>query len=246
MNVLAMSTATSQLSVALQTANRTVEKNRTDSRNHSIHLMPTITHILEQENLKLNDIQAVVVAQGPGSYTGVRIGVTAAKTMAKVLNKKLYGVSTLALLARNVLDSEALIVPVIDARNHNFFASAYSVDEEGHYSEQLKEQHIDFEGLVNQLRSKAVKLGKNKLIFVGESLKEQQSEFSDLFSKTEVKIEVAKDNLVHAELAISMLDQLTPENIDLFVPEYLRKTQAETDWAKTNGDHDGNQYVEEV
>lgn len=117
-----MSTATSQLSVALQTANRTVEKNRTDSRNHSIHLMPTITHILEQENLKLNDIQAVVVAQGPGSYTGVRIGVTAAKTMAKVLNKKkLYGVSTLALLARNVLDSEALIVPVIDARNHNFF-----------------------------------------------------------------------------------------------------------------------------
>ncbi|MGX4763732.1 tRNA (adenosine(37)-N6)-threonylcarbamoyltransferase complex dimerization subunit type 1 TsaB [Holzapfeliella sp. JNUCC 72] len=241
-----MSTATSQLSVALQTANQVVEKNRTDSRNHSIHLMPTIEAILEQENLKLSEVDAFVVAKGPGSYTGVRIGVTAAKTMAKVLNKKLYGVSTLALLARNSSDEEALIVPVIDARNHNFFAAAFSVNESGCYQEQLSEQHIGFEDLVKQLTIKAEQLGKNQLIFVGESLEAQQEAFPDLFNQADIKLEVAKDNLVHAESAITMIDQLTPEDVDQFVPEYLRKTQAETDWAKAHGNHDGDQYVEEV
>ncbi|MEJ6348160.1 tRNA (adenosine(37)-N6)-threonylcarbamoyltransferase complex dimerization subunit type 1 TsaB [Holzapfeliella sp. He02] len=241
-----MSTATSQLSVALKTHAQVIEENKTDSRNHSIHLMPTIEKLLNQEQLTLSDIDAFVVAKGPGSYTGVRIGVTAAKTMAKVLDKELYGVSTLALLARNSSDEQALIVPVIDARNHNFFAAAYTVNHQGHYEEQLKEQHIGFKDLVNELTKKAKVLGKTKLVFVGESLESQQEAFPNFFEPKEVSLEVCPDSLVHAESAIAMTDQLTPEVIDQFVPEYLRKTQAETDWAKTHGSHDGDQYVEEV
>lgn len=64
-----------------------------------------------------NDIDGIVVAKGPGSYTGVRIGVTTAKTLAYALNTKLYGVSSLAALAATVKnDKQKLLVPIIDAR----------------------------------------------------------------------------------------------------------------------------------
>ncbi|WP_419349001.1 tRNA (adenosine(37)-N6)-threonylcarbamoyltransferase complex dimerization subunit type 1 TsaB, partial [Acinetobacter baumannii] len=70
-------------------------------------------------------IDRFVVAQGPGSYTGLRIAVTTAKSFAWTMGKELVGISSLALLAGNVQETTALIVPLFDARRDNVFAGVY-------------------------------------------------------------------------------------------------------------------------
>lgn len=74
--------------------------------------------MLKEHNLTLKDIDRFAVAEGPGSYTGLRIGITTAKMFASILNKDLVGVSTLAALANTVNDG--IIVSELDARNKNF------------------------------------------------------------------------------------------------------------------------------
>ena len=76
--------------------------------------------MLKENDLTLKDIDRFAVAEGPGSYTGLRIGITTAKMFASILHKDLVGVSTLAALANGT--SDGLIVSELDARNKNFFA----------------------------------------------------------------------------------------------------------------------------
>lgn len=90
MKILSVSTATNHLSVALNEDKKIiVEKNEHDERNHSEHLDPLINEILVNNNLKLKDIDRFAVAIGPGSYTGLRIGITTVKMFASILKKKM-------------------------------------------------------------------------------------------------------------------------------------------------------------
>ena len=78
--------------------------------------MPEIQKLFEQSQIDKQDITDIVVAEGPGSYTGLRIGVTVAKTLAYALQTRLYGVSSLKALAATVKDDDRLLVPIFDAR----------------------------------------------------------------------------------------------------------------------------------
>ncbi|NHN31962.1 tRNA (adenosine(37)-N6)-threonylcarbamoyltransferase complex dimerization subunit type 1 TsaB [Paenibacillus agricola] len=98
--VLAIDTSTSSMSVALTRNGELLDElNSTAERNHSIHLMPHIQQVLGSAGLHTRDIDAFAVGVGPGSYTGVRIGVTVAKTLAWAHRKILLGVSSLEALA---------------------------------------------------------------------------------------------------------------------------------------------------
>ena len=100
MKILSISTATSDLSVALNEADHLVsEKIEENQRNHSVDLDPDIASLLAENGLSLKDIDRFAVAIGPGSYTGLRVGLTTAKMFASILNKELVGVSTLQALA---------------------------------------------------------------------------------------------------------------------------------------------------
>ena len=123
MKILSITTATNHLSVALNDGDKIWEKNEEDHRNHSEHLDPLINELLKENDLTLKDIDRFAVAEGPGSYTGLRIGITTAKMFTSILNKDLVGVSTLAALANGA--SDGLIVSELDARNKNFFAGVY-------------------------------------------------------------------------------------------------------------------------
>ena len=131
-----MSTATNNLSVALNDNSKTIaEKNEFDKQNHSAHLDPLIDQILKEHNLELAEIDRFAVAIGPGSYTGLRIGVTTAKMFASILNKDVVGVSTLQALASSCNEQATLIVAGIDARNNNYFAGAYINNEKGNVTD---------------------------------------------------------------------------------------------------------------
>jgi tRNA threonylcarbamoyladenosine biosynthesis protein TsaB len=98
--LLAIDTSTSSMSVALTRGDELLgEINSTAERNHSIHLMPHIQQLLASAGLHSRDVDAFAVGVGPGSYTGVRIGVTVAKTLAWTHRKVLLGVSSLEALA---------------------------------------------------------------------------------------------------------------------------------------------------
>ena len=117
MNYLLIDTSNQPLSVALMQDNQVIaEKTTNIKQNHSVQLMPEIQKLFEQSQIDKQDITDIVVAEGPGSYTGLRIGVTVAKTLAYALQTRLYGVSSLKALAATVKDDDRLLVPIFDAR----------------------------------------------------------------------------------------------------------------------------------
>ena len=246
MKILSVSTATNHLSVALNNDEEIiVEKNEQDERNHSEHLDPMIDEILKANNLKLKDIDRFAVAIGPGSYTGLRIGITTVKMFASILNKEVVGISTLQALAESVKDENTLIVAGLDARNDNYFAGGYvnknnmpeNVIPDGHY-------HIDV--LLNAVKDYLAQNDIKKVIFVGNGLEKQD----DLIEEADFDYSYGTDdqNVLHSGLIGKLAVSAEPVDPDKLLPRYLRRTQAEVDWHKNTGkpfEPDSN-YVEEV
>lgn len=121
MNYLLIDTSNQPLSVAIMKDNEVIAEKTTDiKKNHSVQLMPEIAEILTESKINKTEITDIVVAKGPGSYTGLRIGVTVAKTLAYALNTNLYGVSSLKALASTVKDSTKLLVPILMLEEKQF------------------------------------------------------------------------------------------------------------------------------
>ena len=126
MKILAIDTSTMISSVGvLDGAYSLGEYSLNQVKTHSELLLPMTNELLSKLGLDLEDIDLFAVAKGPGSFTGLRIGMSAVKTMAQVLDQKIIGVSTLEALAYGVI-TDRLIIPIIDARGKRYFASIYS------------------------------------------------------------------------------------------------------------------------
>lgn len=98
-------------------------------KTHSQKIMPMIEQLLSDLELTVNDIDVFAAAVGPGSFTGLRIGVATIKALAHAAGKRVVSVGTLEALAYNVPYGEHIIVPVMDARRNNVFTAAYIWDD---------------------------------------------------------------------------------------------------------------------
>lgn len=246
MKILSISTATNELSVALNEDERLiVEKNELDERNHSEHLDPIIDEILNKNKLKLKDIDRFAVAIGPGSYTGLRIGVTTVKMFASILNKEVVGVSTLQALAASCSEEDTLVVAGIDARNDNFFAGAY-LNENGQPVNVIPNGHYHIDVLLTAINKYLNDHKPKKLLFIGSGFDKQIEQLDTL----ELPYSFGSDeqNTIHAGLIGKLALNKEPVDPDLLLPNYLRRTQAEVDWHKKTGNPFGpdSNYVEEV
>jgi tRNA threonylcarbamoyladenosine biosynthesis protein TsaB len=246
MKILSVSTATNQLSVALNENEVVVaQKEEQDKRNHSERLDPLIDEILVSNHLKLKDIDRFAVAIGPGSYTGLRIGVTTIKMFASILHKEVVGISTLKALAASCTASDTLIVTGIDARNDNYFAGAY-LNQNGHLLNVLADGHYYIATLMAQVNQCLEAQKLSKVIFLGSGFEKQ----AELINKLAVPFSYGTNtqNQIHASLIGKLAMTQEPVSPDQLLPRYLRRTQAEVDWHKKTGkafDADSN-YVEEV
>ena len=151
MNYLLLDTSNKPMSLAImQDETVLVEHTTNIKRNHSVQLMPAIQTIISEAGMTKQDIDAIVAAKGPGSYTGLRIGVTIAKTLAYALNTQLYGVSSLAALAATIpnIHANQLIVPVFDARREAVYTGVYRY-EQGKLVTMLEDQYMTISELNN-------------------------------------------------------------------------------------------------
>ena len=158
-----------------------------------------VSLLLEKNNLTVDDISEIVCVSGPGSFTGLRIGVTIAKTMAYFKNIKLYSTSSLDVLATSVKGD--IIVPMIDARRGYVYAAIY----DGDYNAIMKESYIKLDDLLEK-----VKTYSSNPVFVSK----------DKFDFEVVPFEPDLNNFFKYNLK-KEVDSMT------FIPNYLKKTEAE-------------------
>lgn len=246
MKILSVSTATDNLSVALNVDHQIVsEKNEQGKRNYNEHLDPIIQEILRANNLQLHDIDRFAVAIGPGSYTGLRIGVTTVKMFASILAKEAVGISTLQALAVSRIEPKTLTVAGIDARNDNYFAGAYC-SQDGLLVNAIPDGHYHIATLLAAVKEYANKNEYDKILFLGSGFAKQDALISQL--GLTYAYGSADQNIVHAGLIGKLALTAQPTDPDLLLPKYLRRTQAEVDWHHKTGKpfEPDSHYVEEV
>ena len=124
MTCLAVDTSGNHLTLLLLRNGEVVQSYHNDvSLKHSLTLMPEIENLLEKSNITLNEIDVFCAVVGPGSFTGIRIGVSTVKALAYALGKKVLSVTSFDVLAYNTNDGNA--ITVIDARHDNFYVCGY-------------------------------------------------------------------------------------------------------------------------
>lgn len=239
MIILGIDTSNQPLAVGLVQDEKVLGQIQTTvKKNHSITLMPAIDSLVQSVGLQPEDIDRVAVAQGPGSYTGLRIGVTAAKTFGYTLKKELVGVSSLAVLAANCTDVEGMIIPLFDARRNNVYAGVYQW-QENHLVTLAQDRHIALAELLE-------KIGPDrKVLFVGldtEKFREQILASLPNAVINERPLWDIPSGVVTAQL--SLAEQPTAD-VHGFLPKYLKKVEAEEKWLQTHKE-DGQGYVEKI
>ncbi len=129
MKILAIETTGPKASVALIDEKGEVKEETSDrTLSHLQNLIPMIDDLLEKCESTINDVTHIAVSEGPGSFTGIRIGMATGKALAQALNLPVISVPTLRSLAWNVPDFKGLICPLFDARREQVYAGAYYWD----------------------------------------------------------------------------------------------------------------------
>lgn len=244
MPVLSIDTSNKTLSVAIVKDEGTiVEQTVPDTLQHSVKLMPAIQEVLQESQVSMQELTGVIVAKGPGSYTGLRIGVTVAKTLAKTLHIPLKAVSSLQAIVANVVEvvpEGAYVVPFFDARRNNIFTGLYQVS---HQFPQLivQERHISWGEWLQELATYDAPLH-----FVGGQLTDEQKEL--VVEKLGDKVVFSKENdaIVHAGLFGKLAQDAPEEDADVFVPTYLKLAEAEENWKASHQEEQEINYVERM
>ena len=130
MKILGIDTTTKFLCLGLYVDGKFYEYSLETGRGLSVLLVPTIQRVLEASGLKIADIDYFACGLGPGSFTGMRIGLATIKGLSIVRDKPVIGVCTLDILAENVTVKNTLIVPAIDARRGLIYCSSYKKEKD--------------------------------------------------------------------------------------------------------------------
>jgi len=126
MNILAIETTGAEASVALIDEQGNVSMEASDQKlNHLQNLMPMTDTLLSKRGLTIGDVTYIAVSEGPGSFTGIRIGVSSARALAQTLGLKTIGVPTLKSFLYNVPEYRGIVCPIFDARRSQVYGGAY-------------------------------------------------------------------------------------------------------------------------
>ena len=240
MKILALDSSGLVASVALlQDETLVAEYTMNYKKTHSQTLLPMLDEIKKAVDLDMETLDAIAVAAGPGSFTGLRIGSATAKGLGLALHKPLIAVPTLEALAYNLYDTpeDTLISPIMDARRKQVYTGIYAFED--HCLFTVKEQAaLPMEELLKELDQ----LGK-KVIFLGDGVPVFQEMIAE---KCQVPWSFAPAHLNRQRAgAVAALGAVYYKAGKLQTagehqPEYLRVSQAERERAKRLGKHGEN------
>ena len=176
MKVLAVETSTMCGSVALLEEEKLISEYLLDIKTtHSERLMPAIDRVLKDSEVDLSQIDGFAVSLGPGSFTGLRIGLSAIKGLALAMNKPIAGIPTLDALAHNIPFSRYTISPLLDARRGEVYTALYRFNEKGELSRVTSYRAMDPRHWLTFIDDKTVFLGGGLTVYrwmVEEELKD--------------------------------------------------------------------------
>jgi tRNA threonylcarbamoyladenosine biosynthesis protein TsaB len=236
MRVLAIETSSPLLSVALGDSDRIIaESNTVMPRGTMSEILPTIESLLENAGLTKNDIEVIVVGLGPGSYTGLRIGVVTAKSLAQALGVPVIGIPSMDAIAYHNIRKDVLVCPVVDAKRQEVYTAMYCMDTQK--LKRLEEFRVvsPFE-LAKTLRIEEF----NKVLLTGDGVGAYGKEMAELvedyaeFAEEEMWWPRAADLI---SVAFFRIREKQFDDIEALSPIYVRKSQAEEKWEERhNGD----------
>ena len=191
---------------------------------HSQTLTVLIESMLKVTGINIKDVDCFAVNNGPGSFTGVRIGVSAVKGMAYALDKPCVAISTLESMAYNFISDNALICACMDARRNQLYNALFDVNS-GQVNRIFEDRAISINDLYNEIS----KIKNKDIIIVGDGAEL----FFDSIENTNKNIILAPDNLRFQRASSTAMcayrkiisDQVL--NAKTLLPSYLRLSQAE-------------------
>ena len=193
-----------------------------NKKTHSQRIMPLIEQMLEQAEISMADIDCFAAACGPGSFTGVRIGVATVKAMAHAVQKPCVSVSTLHALANNVSCFDGIICPIMDARRNQVYNALFK----GGKLERITEDRaIAIDELLAELQNT-----NGKIIFLGDGLPVFEKEIQDTLGDRAVFAQkMQRMNLAASVAEIGYEKMVLGDTTDYgeLIPQYLRLSQAE-------------------
>lgn len=211
--ILTIETSTKNCSVGLAKDGACIalkEENKGDySHAEKLHLF--IEEVLKTENITIKDVDAIAVGKGPGSYTGLRIGVSAAKGLAYAINKPLIAIDTLMSLSKTISIEQGFIVPMLDARRLEVYSAIFNKDHE--YTRNAEAEIIDETSYQNLLEDQPVYFLGDGASKCKEIIKHKNAHFID------DKFPSAQEM---AFLAEEKHQQSNFENTAYFEPFYLK------------------------
>ncbi len=170
MKILAVDTSTTSGSIALtDEATLVAQKSEPFVEAHAKWLMRSIDELFSTIDLTIEDVDLFAIGVGPGSFTGLRIGVSTVKGLAWSLDKPVVGVSTLRALAMNITENGALICPVLDARKKELYTALYRADAGGVLEEVMGDRAMAPAALYEEIAGFA---GEESPVFLGSGLEE--------------------------------------------------------------------------
>ena len=224
MLILAFETSAKAASVALMEGEKLLgESYQNTGLTHSQTLMPMAQDLLKSCGYTPQQVEAVAVAAGPGSFTGIRIGVAAAKGFAWGKELNCYGVSTLEAMALNLGVYDGYVVPVMDARRSQVYTATF-LAEQGKLTRLCEDRAISLEQLGNEL-----KIFKKPVFLVGDGsnlcYNTLSGTVSDLVLPPEHRMHQRAAGVALA--AVKMIAAGIVGNGGSLTPNYLRLSQAE-------------------
>ncbi len=211
MKILSIDTSSDVCSVALLEDDKLIkELNITDSKTHSENLMPLIDKLFKETNMQLSDVNAIACSIGPGSFTGIRIGIATVKAMAEVFKLPVLGITSLETLAE--IESTSTIVSLIDARNNQVYCGIFG------NGELLAD---DIHQIIEKLKKyDSIQFVGNGAILHKELLEKELNNVS--FSNQNVQSAYSLGKCAYKKFQSGDI-----KNADTILPLYLRPSQAE-------------------
>ena len=221
MLILALESSAKAASVALMEDESLIAQySQCSGLTHSRTLLPMVEDMLKNTEKKIADVDLIAVAHGPGSFTGIRIGVSTVKGLAWASDKKCVGVSTLEAMAWHGVSAGGLICPVMDARRSQVYNALFETDGDGRPVRLTEDRAVSLAELAGELKDYEC-----APLLVGDGAKLTY----DYLTNEGIACRMAPANLLYQSawgVGMAALGKKAGSADDL-LPVYLRLSQAE-------------------